>query len=164
VLGAPDGERRDEDLAAAAGDGADDLGELLLLILLRRVDAVAVGAFEDHRVGAREQLGALQDRERRAAEVAGEDDPFPFGLELDERRAEHVAGVVEGGLEVRCGLEDLVVGDGLEERGGRAGVVHGVERLPRGSLLFVDELDVALLDRGGILEHERGEIGGREVA
>ena len=160
VLRASHREGGDEDLPPAAGDLVDDGREVLLLVLLGGMDAVPVGALHEDRVCAREQLGAPEDRQRRPSDVAREDDPLSLGLELHQRRAEHVAGVVEGHVHVRGGLEDLVIGHGLDQRGGGSRVVAAVERLPRRALALVDELHVALLDGGRVEEHQRGQIGG----
>ena len=70
---------------------------------VRRVEAVAVGAFDQEDVGFRDRLRVAEDRVAVPAEVAGEDDPHRVRLadgQIDRRRPEDVAGVPKRRLHV----------------------------------------------------------------
>ena len=91
-----------------AGDLVDGGRQLVDRRLVRPVLAVAVRRLDDHVVGVGERGRVAEDRRVVAAEVAREDDRLRRAAighaQLDDRRAEDVARVVEDGGDV--------VGDG----------------------------------------------------
>ena len=118
--------------AAAAGHLVDGRGQLLLGGLVVGVLAVAVRRFGQHVVGVGERRGVGHDRGVAASEVAGEDDRggrLAVGHpQLDDRRAQDVPRVVEGGVHPGRHLGHLPVSDGSELADGLVHVALVVQR------------------------------------
>ena len=115
LLGPADRERRNEQDAVGVGDHPDGLGEDADRLGLRLVLAAAVGRLDEDVVGVGHRRRIAQDRRARPSEVAGaDDDPLLapvliLDAEPDDRRAEDVAGIDEGGVDPGGDLDLLVV-------------------------------------------------------
>ncbi len=164
LLGPPQCEGRDEQLAAPAGHPANDLAQAGLGIEDRLVVPVTVGGLDDQgvdRTGGR--IGVADDRQARPPDVAREDEPVsaPFrDPEVHRGRAQDVAGV--GVLEGQVLAQ--VVGPAIRQadhqvlHGHR--VLQGVEWLalrPRPPALL-QKLGVLLLDVCGVGQHHGAEV------
>ena len=162
LLGAAHGEGGDDDVAALLKGLVDDLGQSLGIALRRLVEPVAVGALGEHVVGVPDVLGVADDGLIPVADVAGKDHlagVVPLGEpHLHAGRAQQVPGVHEAHLHPVGDLEGgaVLAGDDALDRLLR--VVNGVEgfhRLLPGPLaLLVLPLGVALLDVGGVPQHD----------
>ena len=159
LLGAADGEGRHQQNALVAGHLADGGHQLVDRRFVRPVLAIAVRRLDDHVVGVGERGRVADDRRVAAADVAREDQGLGCAAighaQLDDRRAEDVARVVEDGGDV--------VGDGHlgavvaadRQRHRLVDVVVGVQRLAdlgaslgRGVAQTLGEGLVVLLDVG----------------
>ena len=168
-LGAAEGERGDEDLAAAA-EGADDaVAQFLAGIEGVVVETVAVGGFGDENIDVLELDGIVQEREIAAAEVEGQRDAQVIAAgfrDFDEGKggAEDVAGIDVGDDDSAGEGHGFVVVVGTDEFEGSLDVGEGIERddgrLAAAVGLLVQVGGVGLLDVGGIAQHDGQEIGG----
>ncbi len=113
-FGAANGERRNDDLATAIEGIVDDRVERGSVIV-RRMDAIAIGRFDEEGVGARNWRGIRQDRPPVAAEVAAEDDGLSALVEARIRRPEQVAGVDELDVDAGHNRNRPVVADRLQQ-------------------------------------------------
>ena len=134
------------------------------------VVAVAVGRLHHDVVGLGEDRRVADDRLVPLSQVAGEDDSPRLAVvahpQLDHRRAEDMAGVVEDGLDVIVDPHGLVVRHGLQQRQRAVHVAHRVERLhglpaPASFLAmpFLLEGGVFRLNLGGVAEHQLDQVG-----
>jgi len=128
ILGAPDGEGRYHDGAAARRRPADDIGDLVGGIFAA-MPAVAVSRFEHNIIGILQPRGRFHDWAVRAANVAGEQDRCAaVEGQVDERGAEDMASTRERhGHIVPKGVRDAER-DRCELRERRARLRLGVER------------------------------------
>ena len=166
LLRPPERERRDQELAAAFERLADRAKERGLGLPARLVLLHAIRTLHDHVVRPVDDLRILDDRHAATAYIAGEDET-PFRVALRDvkdhaRRAQDVAGEHEVRAHAADRFERAVKVDRDEafERFDR--VPRGVERF-EGRLavllpIAIDELDVVLLNVGGIQEHVGAEI------
>ena len=167
-LRAADGERRDDEVAAAVHRLIDDLNERRLLVV-ELVQAVAVRRLRDDEVGAVDDGRVAQDRLARLTEVAREDElrllAVLLHVDFEDGRAEDVARIAEEDAQVVRQTQLLVVRDRrkLLERIER--VVDAVERFDRriaaALSLAVEHLGIRLLDMCRVGQHNLGEVAGR---
>ena len=163
-LHARDGERRDEDRAAARERVAE---RRAYLVDQRRriVRAVAVCRFDHECVARRQRLGVVVQRHVVAADIAAEDDRRVAAADADahlrERRAEDVAGVQQPHVDAAAQVERLVVVDGAEAAHGAPDVIGRVQRQRRVVLaeaLAVGVLGVLFLELRGVEQDDLREV------
>jgi hypothetical protein len=171
-LGPIDREGGNDDVAAPIDGVVDDLrqgvgdraGGLVVAIAVRRLHDDVVRLREDRRI--------MGQGPRPGANVAGEDDPAAAtrlaDRDLDHRRTQDVAGVVVPDLHALVQVDGLLVGDAPEQPHRGRGVLGPVERrhrIPAPAPLFLVApllvCRVLLLDPGGILQHDPGQLHGR---
>jgi hypothetical protein len=139
---------------------------------VRGVLAVAVRRFDQDEVAVADRRRVVQDRRVAPPEIAGEHDRGRGrsirDAQLDDRRAEDVARVAEGGLGAIEQVHLRVVGDRLELGHGLLDVGHGIEGgarhrhpLGRRSSQLGGHLRVVL--DGRLLARELGVVGRRVV-
>ena len=167
ALGAADGEGGDED-GGVALEGFVEGGGELFADGFGLVEAVSVGGLHDEEVDVVGLGRGAEDGVVGAADVAGEDElalavGSVGGLEVEEGGAEDVAHVAELGAEAWGGVEDFAVGDAFEAVEGALGVAFGEEGeggAVLGVAFLVGPVGFFLLEVGGVLEEDVGELGG----
>ena len=166
LLGAAHGEGGDHHVAAPAQCLVDDLGQLVGIAPHLRVVAVAVGTLHHHIVCPGEELGVPDDGLIHVADIAGKDDgPRLAALgegQADAGRAQQVAGIDEHGVYAVADVDLLAVLAGIHELPHPHGILHRVQRFLHGAarplVLTVFILGVALLNMGGVLQHDIQQI------
>ena len=120
--------------------------------------------------------GVPDDRLIHVADIAGkDDDPRLAALgegQADAGRAQQVAGVDEHGVHAVTDVDLLAVLAGVHELPHPHGILHRVQRLLHGAarplVLTVFILGVALLNMGGVLQHDiqqlRRQASGEDTA
>ena len=171
LLGAAHGKGGDHHVAALAQGLVDDLGQLAGIAPHLGVVAVTVGALHDHIVRPGEKLGIPDDGLVHVADIAGEHDGFRLASlgegQADGGGAQQVARVDEHGVHPVAQVNGLVIFAGVDKLRHPLGVGHGIQGLLP-AVLAVFILGVALLDVGGVLEHDAHELsrepGGENAA
>ena len=176
LLGAAHGKGGNDDVAAPGKGVVDELGQGLHIALRDFMVPVAVGGLHDHIVGLVQKLRIADDGLVDIAQVAGKDQLFSdatlCGPDLHHGGAQKVPRVPEADAHTVAQVQDLAVLCGEELLKGGLGVGHsvqGLHRRPAGALaLLVLPLRVALLDEGGVPQHDRhqltGQTGGEDLA
>ena len=176
LLGAAHGKGGNHHVAALAQGLVDDLGQLAGIAPHLGVVAVAIGALHDHIVRPGEELGVPDDGLVHVADIAGEHDGFRLASlgkgQTDGRGAQQMARVDKHRVHPVAQVDGLVIFAGVNKLRHPLGVGHGIQGLllrPAGpAVLAVFILGVALLDVGGILEHDAHELsrepGGENTA
>lgn len=176
LLGAAHGKGGNHHVAALAQSLVDDLGQLAGIAPHLCVVAVTVGALHDHIVRPGEELGVPDDGLVHVADIAGKDDGFRLASlgegQADGRGAQQMARVDEHGVHPVAQVDGLVIFAGVNKLRHPLGVGHGIQRLllrpPGPAVLAIFILGVALLDVGGVLEHDAHELsrepGGENAA
>ena len=170
-LAAPDREGRDQHHAAAGPRGMEHAAQLGHGVVARAVHAVAVGALEHHQVGLGHRAGVAQDRRAARADVAGEHQlargPVLVGPQLDDRRADDVAGIAQAYAHPG---QDLALGVVAQRPELAQDALHVVELVQRFQRRLAASLAIAVLalEVGGrqarrVLEHDARQVGGRVV-
>ena len=132
-LRAAETERGYEGFAAAFDGAAHGLVEFRHCIGEGGMRAVAVGAFADQHIRGRNRMSALEDRLIAAAEIAGEAERFfplrRISTEVNNGRAEHVAGFDVAEPQAAADLGFLLVRHGHQSREDAIDIVVSVKRL-----------------------------------
>ena len=169
LLRAPDGERRDDEIAAAVERALDVIGQQLDRRDMAVVQTVAVGRFDHNIVRVRDRFRHVADDGLvEIADVAAEHHftlHAVFGhKDLDAGAAEQVAYVAEADGEVLADLHQRVIAHRAQMRDGGLGIVKRVDRLIRRSAgapaLAVAPFGLALLDVRAVAQHDAAEITG----
>jgi len=145
-------------------DGApDDVHELALGLLLLRVDAIAVRAFQHQRVHAGVHLGILENAPARTSEVAAHAEPQAAAvrreLEHRERRAEDVSRVPVLDRDAVEQVPRRVVVMPVHARERLLRVARRVQRLALGPAppVAIHVLHVSLHQERAVLQHHLRE-------
>ena len=163
LLRAADGECGDEERSAAL-HGVEDRGLELLAGRLGRMRAVAVSAFQQHRVRLDGIVGIGEERGPVAAQVAGEQEPPAVGPDVEECAAENVAGLVEGDLDAVDHVDGNVVPEPFQPPRRGLGIGGGVQRQSRLMLAVPAPVRVPrflLLQVPAVGEQQPGELARR---
>lgn len=178
LLGAFDGERRDDDAGATAADAIDDFTDVVRSVGSVFVFAAAVSGLHDHVVDVFAAFGGVEEVVAGAADIAGEQEAEAFfarevfDVEDDLGGADDVTGVDESEGYAFGDGEGSVVADGNELAqdvfGVDAGVARGEEFQVVAFAVFVEPLDVHFMDVSGVREHDAAEVasggGGVDIA
>ena len=168
LLGAAHGKGGNHHVAALAQSLVDDLGQLAGIAPHLGVVAVAIGALHDHIVRPGEELGIPDDGLVHVADIAGEHDGFRLASlgegQADGGGAQQMACVDKHRVHPIAQVNGLVIFAGVNKLRHPLGIGHGIQGLllrPAGpAVLAVFILGIALLNVGGVLEHDAHELGG----
>ena len=167
LLRASDGERRDDEIAAAVERALDIIGQQLDRRNMAVVQTVAVGRFDHNIVRVRDRFRHVADDGLvEIADIAAEHHLALHAVlghkDLDAGAAEQVAHIAEADGEVLADLHQLVIAHRAQMRDGGLGVVERVDRLIRrsaGAAAFaVAPLGLALLNVRAVTQHDAAEI------
>jgi hypothetical protein len=132
--------------------------------------AAAVGAFHQQEIDIGHRHRIAQDLVVAAPDIAGEQEALLFpvilvvDLQQNLRAAEDVAGIDEGDGNAIAHRQRAVIADGHELPQAAFGVLLAVERRDGfeavALAVFVEPVDVALLDARGVRQHDLAEIAG----
>jgi hypothetical protein len=170
-LGAVDGEGGDQDRAATAGGPVDQLGELSDLLGRLRMQRIAVGGLDQHRVGRRRRVGSGEERVTAAPQIAAHEQGRRLDVvdgEMHTGRTEDVPGSGEAGRDPGCDVDRTVEVGRDEQRNGGGSVLRRVQRqggLVLGEASLVGEAGLFLLEMGRIGQEDLAEpagVGGRD--
>ena len=162
-LRAADGERWDDDHAAACRRGVDRIGEFGLRID-GRMTAIPVGGLDHERIGGGGDPRRQHDRIVRAADVAREQDAALRGLETDHRRAQNVAGGGEAAAHLRAEVQIRLEVDGHEGLQGAQRLGHVVQGQRRPVLrvaVAIRQARLLFLEVAAVRQHDPQQIGAR---
>ena len=169
LLSAAHGEGGDDDVAASGEHIVNEGGQCLGIALGGRVVTIPVGGFHDDVVGLLDGLGIPDDGLIHVAQIAGKDQ-FPGhallgGPNLHAGGAQQMARVGEADAHAGADVDVLTVLAHLNQLQGRLGIGEGVQGLhdgTTGALTFlVGPLGVALLNVGGVAQHDAEQLPGQ---
>jgi hypothetical protein len=156
VLRAADRERRDDHIALAAREGVIQ-GKRELVQRLRQVlvVAIAVGRFDQQHVGILDRGRVRHHGHSGLAQVAGKDDLPSPSEQLDDRRAEDVAGVAEAEAQRRMRPHLRIVVRRHQVLEARLRLLLRIERR------FAAPFRLLLLQIAAVGEHHAEQVAGR---
>ena len=163
LLRTPDRERRDQHVAAVVPCPFEDAAEFGNRFRAIPVVAVAVGRFHQDEIGIAHGFRIAQDRSFLRTEVAGEHQLLPVGPQLDDARAEDVAGIAERDVDPGEDGGTRVVAQRTHLRHRILDVVARVQRQGfwfSRLALSIGALGVVFRQRGGVEQHDRHQLGG----
>ena len=172
VLGASDGECRDQHIAAALRGVVKNRSQFPERRFERAMIAIAVCAFEQNEIGVGDRRRVVHHGRRGVAQVAAEDELATLAQVLDrqfdDRRAEDVAGFVQANLNARQDLLLLYKLEADELLHDSCRIVLRVERLDRrhalAAALPVLPVGVFLVQVRGIPQHDCAQRARRSVS
>ncbi len=166
LLGPLHGEGGDDHLLSPAIAVGDRLGEFVQAVLFVLMVPIPVGGLHEEEVGLGYHRRILHQKLRRAADVAGKDDPARFAGfrdgQLYHRSAEDMSRILEGHGQPRKRREGRLVFHGGEKGKGGLYVLLGVKG--NDVLVPVTEpfpalpLRLHLLNVGAVQQHDPEEI------
>ena len=165
-LGAAD-RKGGNDHGAAAPDGTLDNIMQQVGDVAAFVQAVAIGGFQQEKIGAADRVGIRQQRIVLAAQIAGKHDAPALPVERDGRRAEDVAGPAEHQPRSGDRLDRLAEFETVELFHRGLGVFLGVERQRRivaREALAIGVFGIALLEIAAVGQQDFAQIPGRRGA
>ena len=176
VLGAADGEGRDQHVAAILVGLLQDAEKFFERVVAAAVVAVAVGGLHQQHVGLFENRRAAHQRRAVVAQVAGEHQAPSAAqvvdIQLDDGRAEDVPGIVQGHADPGHHFLALLVAQRSALAQHLVGVIAGVQRgdglLAAPGAPLVLPLGVLFLQVRGIVQHQLKQraagLGGEDRA
>ena len=149
-LGAFQGKRRHDQLAAAVMGAVDGFGQIMVQRLDRFVVPVPVGAFHDHDIGVVGLPRVFEYGRVLLSDIPGIDEPAAGTVlgKLDQQhgRTQYVPGVFERHLDAGNHLEADVVRNADEPPHDLADVHIGIQRRDEGLVLLGQPLRVLFLN------------------
>ena len=172
LLSALDGEGGDDDVGSAAAGAVDDVADVVRSVGGVFMFPAAVGGLHDEVIDIATGVGGVEEVIAGAPDIPREEQAeafFPriiFDVQDDLSGAEDVTGVDEGQSDAFSDGEGAVIADGDE----LAEDVFSIDEIITWSeqglvvalAMFVQPLDVHLMDVGGVRKHDAAQVtGGR---